>query len=86
MVIKYKLWDYLKYIYMKKYTWYCYKWEWQRGNASIQSIQAICVLMWFTWKGESNWEKDRPYEIHKSADLVFLETGYYTIELGNARI
>lgn len=42
--------------------------------------------MWFTWKGENNQEKDGLYEIHKSADLVFLETGYYTIELGIVRI
>lgn len=54
----------------------------------MQFIQSsgFCVLMPFTLRVENNQEKDRAYETHLSAELVFLETGYYTIELGNVRV
>lgn len=53
----------------------------KRGDVSVQRDQAR-----FTWRVENNQEKGRAHEIHKSAELVFLETGYYTIELGKVRI
>lgn len=62
----------------------------KRGNASVQRVQGNLytdvVYLKNNQEKENNQEKDKAFEIHKSAELVLLETGYYTIELVNARI
>lgn len=46
----------------------------------------MCLVIWFTCRVKNNQENDRAHEIHTSASFVFLETGYYTVELQNVRV
>lgn len=60
--------------------------HWQIREIEFLQNSELWVRMPFTWRAENNQEKERAYEMHLSAELVFLETAYCTIELESMKV